>query len=373
MADVNALSELIRKQAFLSAGGQEEDAFDKLNRLYGTANTAVSNVQDTRKRYDDIIANTLKKKQAELGIADTQYQQLPEQRALGRRETESGIGLKEAQAEYYRSGEKGQTELNKPATTRYSLGFIKKAIPTITDEEVPNLTIGEVNQAIIMGNQGKLNEDRDLSRKGTEEERAARRAERFDKTVLDYSEKLDNNFVLKELKKQEIGLDTANELDALTKQGNTVAGAALGLKQAKGMGEVGVMTDKDIIRYVQSGKLTQKAADILSRWMTGAPTPATLDEIVQINSVIQETMQSKIQPIYNTAVNRLSANLGISKEEAARRLDVPYIESAGRKTETSASKKSQPESPAVPTGAPTDLIQKQLPPGAKIKSIRRVD
>ena len=40
----------------------------------------------------------------------------------------------------------------------------------------------------------------------------------------------------------------------LVKSGNTVAFSALGTKTAKAMGEVGVLTESDIARYVRSGR-----------------------------------------------------------------------------------------------------------------------
>lgn len=107
MANVNALSDLIRQQAFYNAGGQEVDSLDKFNKVLDTANKGITGYQDARKSHDDIIMNVLKKKQAELGIGETQYQQAPEQRDLGRRDTEAGIGLKEAQAKYYGAGARG--------------------------------------------------------------------------------------------------------------------------------------------------------------------------------------------------------------------------------------------------------------------------
>lgn len=148
---------------------------------------------------------------------------------------------------------------------------------------------------------------------------------RINAEALNFYNQMQNNFVLKHLKEQAIGLDTASQLDKLVQSGNTVAASGLGIKEAKGLGEVGVMTDLDVKRYMQSGKISQKAGDILSGWILGRPTDATLGDIQEINGVIKDVLATKVQPIINNYVEALSANLGMTKEEAARRLAVKYI------------------------------------------------
>lgn len=151
-----------------------------------------------------------------------------------------------------------------------------------------------------------------------------KREDRLNKDILMYSEALEKNPVVKELKKQDISLNQVSDLMSLVKSGNTVAFSDLGTKMARAMGEVGVLTESDIIRYVQSGRLDRKSADTLSRWVRGKPTDATLNEISQIANALSDSFESKIQPIYNTYVNRLSRNYGLTPEEAAYRLDVAY-------------------------------------------------
>lgn len=158
-------------------------------------------------------------------------------------------------------------------------------------------------------------------------ERESRREERINKDILAYSESLEKNPVVKDLKKQQIGLDQVDELVGSVMNGNTVAASALGTKMARAMGEVGVLTETDISRYVQSGRLDRKAADTLSRWTRGRPTEATVNEIAQIADVLRDSFGAKIQPIYNTYADRLSVNYGLTPEEAARRLVIPYRKS----------------------------------------------
>lgn len=147
---------------------------------------------------------------------------------------------------------------------------------------------------------------------------------KFDKDVLTYSEKYESNPTIKSLKSQGIALGQVDQMIQLSRDGNTVSASAMGTKMARAMGEVGVLTESDIKRYVQSGKLAQGAGDKLSKWISGKPTDATMDEIQQISNTLRDSFDSKIQPITNTYVDRLSRNYHISTDEAAFRLGVEY-------------------------------------------------
>lgn len=166
----------------------------------------------------------------------------------------------------------------------------------------------------------------------TEDERNNRQEERLSRQMIAYSESLEKNPVLRELNKQQIGVDQVQDLIDIVSTGNTVAASAMGTKMARAMGEVGVLTESDIKRYVQSGRLDRSAADTLSRMMTGRPTRATLGEIRQISDVLENSYQSKVQPIYNKYVERLSRNAGIPLDEASYRLAVPYNPSIQKKS-----------------------------------------
>ena len=159
---------------------------------------------------------------------------------------------------------------------------------------------------------------------GKDDNRDKLRDERRDKLVLQYSERMLNNPIIKEMNKQNISLDSVNEMADLARKGNTVSSSAMGIKAARAMGEVGVLTETDISRYVRSGQLNRKAADTLSSWTQGKPTQATLQEISQIMTVLKNLHNEKIQPEYDSYVNRLSRNLGIPPEEAAYLMDVKY-------------------------------------------------
>lgn len=171
-----------------------------------------------------------------------------------------------------------------------------------------------------------------LNRENLEEDRKGRRDERLAAAAIGYWKTLETNPVIKTLKQQDIGLSQVDALVSLVSSGNTVAANALGTKMARGMGEVGVLTDTDVLRYVQSGQLTRAAGDKLSRMLKGIPTQATLDEMKEIISVLRNSYSDKIQPLYNDAVERFATNYSLDPEEASKRLVIPYTKGRGLPT-----------------------------------------
>lgn len=157
-----------------------------------------------------------------------------------------------------------------------------------------------------------------------EGERTQRGDERLSSAAINYWKTLETNPVIKTLKQQDIGLGQVDQLVPLVQSGNTVASNALGAKMARGMGEVGVLTDTDIVRYVQSGQMTRSAADKLSRMVKGVPTDTTLGEMQEITQALRTAYEAKVQPLYNDAVARFARNYKITPEEAAERLVIPY-------------------------------------------------
>lgn len=203
--------------------------------------------------------------------------------------------------------------------------------PTLVDEfkslyggKIPTQAVTARGQAVNRaGVQGRFD--------STMEDRELNRELRIDKGVADIAIKIDSHPMIKKLKEQEFGIDQVTSLVELARGGNTIASSAMGAKMAKAMGEVGVLTEEDIARYVRSGKLTQGAADKLLKWKNGVPSDATLDEIEQISKAMKGSFDTRIQPIYNRYVNILSRNYKITPEDAAMRLDVPYSGITGKK------------------------------------------
>jgi len=166
----------------------------------------------------------------------------------------------------------------------------------------------------------------DLQAKRINSGPGATRSESMDKNryrnyLLDMEQK---DPVIKEINKQGLSLAAVDSLTNLVNEGNTVAFSALGLKMAKGMGEVGVMTEQDVKRYVNSGALSQKAADTLLTWVRGKPTEATMEDIGQITDVMKKSFLEKAQPRYDKYISAYANIEGLPPEEMAKKLSTPY-------------------------------------------------
>lgn len=174
--------------------------------------------------------------------------------------------------------------------------------------------------------------DRDLQAlrlQNLEQERTQRETEResgrYRQYLLDIEQR---DPIIKEANKQNLSLATVGSLSGLVADGNTVAFNALGTKVAKAMGEVGVLTEQDVQRYVRSGRLDRKAADTLSSWIKGRPTDATLAEISQISGAIGDTYQQKLQPRYDRYIEAYSNLEGVDPLVFSKKLGLPYSGSA---------------------------------------------
>lgn len=175
-----------------------------------------------------------------------------------------------------------------------------------------------VSTAALAGNR---NENRELRKEQFGEQLDKETKTRYRNYLLDIEQR---DPVIKEMNKQGMALGQVDQILKLARDGNTVSAGALGFKMGRAMGEVGVMTDKDVVRYVQSGMLTRGAADKLSRWINGVPTDATLQEIQEISTALQDTFQSKIQPKYDNYINSYAKIEGLAPQDFADRLSLPY-------------------------------------------------
>lgn len=161
---------------------------------------------------------------------------------------------------------------------------------------------------------------------------------RLDDKMMAVAMKMRSDPMIKELEKQGVGFDAADTLISAARQGNTMAFAALGTKMARAMGEVGVLTDKDVTRYVTSPMLARKIADKANILFSGRPTETTQQELAIIAKVMEQKFKTRIASVANHYSNLAVANYGVSPAEAYRRLNAQFY---------------QPPSsaPAAPSGA----------------------
>jgi hypothetical protein len=128
------------------------------------------------------------------------------------------------------------------------------------------------------------------STKKASSDKEANRETRIANQITQYSERLRNNKIIMGAKQANVSADQVEEMATAAKSGNTVAASAMAARMARAMGEVGVLTDSDLARYVQSGQIAQGLGDKLSKALTGASSDLTVDEIRQTAKIMKSSL-----------------------------------------------------------------------------------
>lgn len=141
---------------------------------------------------------------------------------------------------------------------------------------------------------------------------------------------------------QSMEFDTVGELINEVKSGNSTSIAPLGIKLAKAMGEVGVMTDTDVVRYIQS---TKWGDQLLGWWKKGAEGELPADVIKGLQSnigTISKKLNSNINKVYDNAAGRLKATYkDMSDDEIKEVLGIrPVVDVGSEKKELNAQDKA---------------------------------
>ena len=183
----------------------------------------------------------------------------------------------------------------------------------------------QINDSIRLQGMQSLQDQREFMRT----QKDGIQNDRMDKAIADFSQRLDSDPVLRKVREQSVSLEQIPQLIESIKGGNTVGASALGVRMARTMGEVGVLTNSDVTRYIESPELARRVGDKFKRMMQGKPTDMTLDEVQALSGVMKKAYDVKVQSIYNRNVERLANNFHLTPQEAAHRLVVPYTGSAG--------------------------------------------
>lgn len=89
--------------------------------------------------------------------------------------------------------------------------------------------------------------------------------------------------------------------------GNQASLATLGTKMAKAMGEVGVLTDSDVTRYVGGTSWWRKVQDWYTKGATGDLPKDTLNDLKQNVKLIENALNSKRTKMYENVTSRVQA------------------------------------------------------------------
>lgn len=271
--NVDALSELIRKQAYYASGGKDEGDYglDKFNKFLGTANAGITG-------YEEVVNNALAKKANELKIQQAEYEQAPEQRALGTRETEAGIGLKEAQADYYRSGQKGGEKL-----------WINPITRGTSDVQLPGMVRVSSNTGATIASSGaKFDENLDFRKQQQEAIEADHKAREEDRKTNMRTSVIAKFNALPNVKKHQSSIEAADTVIDLISSNNPIADSAIPTYMARASGEVGALTEADKAPFGGSQALLARIGQAFQQSKSGKLTPENREFVRQL----AETMKA---------------------------------------------------------------------------------
>jgi len=175
-----------------------------------------------------------------------------------------------------------------------------------------------------------------LNRQGIGESRRKEVADRkrsrdLSKDITSRYDTMKKDTVYKEMDKQGVSFDQADVLINQIEAGNEIALGALGTKMARAMGEVGVLTDKDVERYIMAQSLVRKAQDKLGKAFMGGLSDSTLKDIKEVTSKMAEGFSVKKDALVKEYVDQTYENFG--KDAGLSRDDI-YKRMFGRDTAT---------------------------------------
>jgi len=212
---------------------------------------------------------------------------------------------------------------------------IRKIHPNLKDDpRLDKLSLAQLQKVFKLPSEmtpyqkGRLGE----MQKG-EERRKKEQLVKFNEKIYDVTQDYENDTVVKEMKKQGIAFDQADSLIQQMDAGNQMALGPLGTKMARAMGEVGVLTDQDVVRYVQAQGISQKVRDYFSKQTSGKISNPSTKDLKDITAIMKIGFQGQKKKMFNKYAKKAYRNFGkhmnMTFEEVAQRfgsdlnLDVP--------------------------------------------------
>jgi hypothetical protein len=132
--------------------------------------------------------------------------------------------------------------------------------------------------------------------------------------------------VIKDLKSRGVSFNDVDDLITSMEEGNEMALSPLGVRTAKAMGEVGVLTDADVKRYIEAQPLIRNVQDKFGRIMWGQLSEDSARDLKEIYSKMRSRAtkeRNKIQDTYiNYAYNNFGSDIGMSMDEVKKRFNL---------------------------------------------------
>lgn len=237
---------------------------------------------------------------------------------------------------------------------------IYKVSPWMQKMYSSKLTADQNKKRDDLSNARIENEKRRLEQQEQQEER---RKASFAKSFRD---KMLSDPRFKDLKKQEQAFQQIPAIMEAAKEGNEVAVSSIGTRMARAMGEVGVLTDADVVRYLGNQSYGRKILDWYNRGMKGQIPVETADDIQEVSQIMQDLVSTQVMPVYeeyaSSAINSYPGEL--SPEKALKILGAPgYIDPVFKDAKKLDELPKQPKSEAT-----SNMVKMQAPDG-RIKLI----
>lgn len=175
----------------------------------------------------------------------------------------------------------------------------------------------------------------------SEERRQNNQEVAFNKNLYNVTKDFEKDDLVKDLKKQGIAFDQASDLISAMEGNNQMALGPLGTKMARAMGEVGVLTDADVVRYIQAQGVSRKAQDFLKRNLSGKISNPSTKDLKDIVNMMKIGFTSKREKALDKYVKRAHRNFGKQMDMSEQQVRDRFAEEVG------ATPKSNPQDKAA--------------------------
>ncbi len=240
-----------------------------------------------------------------------------------------------------------------------SAAEIQKFAPTLINQQMQERAIASREKI------ARAKEDRYYAQREKEEaRRTLDQRRKLDKELRGVVKDFERDDVVKALRKQGIAFDQADGLLDAMKKGNKVALGALGTKMARAMGEVGVLTDADVVRYIQRFDVSGKVLDYFSGAFKGKTSDLTAKDLKDINYIMQTGARKKLEGTRKYYIEQAYQNFGkpndMSYEDVEARFGKKISNVESKQTQVGETVTIRRKSDGATRKVPKDKVEKYL-------------
>jgi hypothetical protein len=295
--------------------------------LEGVAMASTAHATQGRKTYQELSPDAFKglRQQAQLRVDEVSERRKAKQEEISQRQ---GI-IQSAQQELNFHREEEKNDSNSDASKMYR-DVISAAMPEL--KIPPNISAANLEKLIgPLQNAANLKiameQKKEIARINAEIKNDAQedKNRKFQETqAMKYQDSVLKNPLFKDNIGVINNMDQVRDLmsDAYLKGGQSVA--ALGTRMAKAMGEVGVLTERDVTRYITSPALKDSILSGGKKAVVGKITKQDYDNMLRVTNIMNMRAQQKINKAYEETATKFSRNAKIPYEEAMLLINPSY-------------------------------------------------